>query len=60
METPGRIAATPDALDFTVENVETVSFCISQLKRKSRDCVKDNTGELRGEAGRLSAPYSPL
>uniref|UniRef100_A0AAX7V3U3 Importin-13 n=1 Tax=Astatotilapia calliptera TaxID=8154 RepID=A0AAX7V3U3_ASTCA len=23
METPGRIAATPDALDFTVENVET-------------------------------------
>lgn len=26
MDTPGRIVATPDALDFTVENVEKVSF----------------------------------
>lgn len=26
METPGRIAQTPDALDFTVENVEKVGF----------------------------------
>lgn len=30
METPGRIVATPDALDFTVENVEKVSFETSQ------------------------------
>lgn len=28
METPGRIAVSPHALDFTVENVEKVNFMV--------------------------------
>lgn len=28
METPGRIVVSPHALDFTVENVEKVSFIV--------------------------------
>lgn len=44
METPGRIAATPDALDFTVENVEKVSFGIGQFLSAAYQLVAYSTG----------------
>ena len=54
METPGRIAATPDALDFTVENVEKVSFGTTQSLEPGFNglidkwsCFKGN-GQLEG------------
>ena len=44
METPGRIAATPDALDFTVENVEKVSLSEQQVVVRSVTVCKPPGG----------------
>lgn len=41
METPGRIVATPDALDFTVENVEKVSFDSNQPQSATHQAIHD-------------------
>lgn len=40
METSGRIVATPDALDFTVENVEKVSFDTVQSAAMNRQLAQ--------------------
>lgn len=50
METSGRIVATPDALDFTVENVEKVSFDTVQSVAMNRQLAKH--GGFAGIEGR--------